>query len=93
MKYHLISTKDSTSLIELMNNYTITELGTSWNINGNFYQSFIGEPKLTPKVTEDKPEVTKEPKLTPKVTKAPKKKKPAKKTTKKEIKNVPDVSK
>ena len=47
-----------------MNNYTITELGTSWNINGNFYQSFIGEPKLTPKVT-----------------KAPKKKKPAKKTT------------
>ena len=75
MKYHLISTKDSTSLIELMNNYTITELGTSWNINGNFYQSFIGEPKLTPKVTEDKP------KLTPKVTKAPKKKKPAKKTT------------
>ena len=84
MKYHLISTQDSTSLIELMNNYTITELGTSWNINGNFYQSFIGEPKLTPKVTRDKPDYQSfigEPKLTPKVTKAPKKKKPAKKTT------------
>ena len=53
MKYHLLSTKDSTTLIELMNNYTVKELGTSWNLNGSFYQSFIGELKVTPKVTKE----------------------------------------
>tara|TARA_B110000014_G_scaffold57302_1_gene38710 strand:- start:396 stop:590 length:195 start_codon:yes stop_codon:yes gene_type:complete len=36
-----------------MNNYTVKELGTSWNLNGSFYQSFIGELKVTPKVTKE----------------------------------------
>jgi len=76
MKYHLISTKDPTLLVKSMNEFKVQELGSSWTLNGSFYQSFIGEPKVTkdkPKVTKDKPKVTKDkPKVTkdkPKVTK------------------------
>jgi len=55
--FNLLSAKSSLDLMELLSSYEIKTLGTTFVINGTFYQSFLGELKES-KVTESKPEVT-----------------------------------